>query len=182
MSEQVNNDQVNKDNDKYISISEAEQLTGIPNATLKRYMLNHSEYIQFRKKGREYRLKITELDKLKLIRKLYNEGLKREDVNERLEAEGIPVTITLDEYENKSLISVNEEIAELKKLLNMQMQFNQHLLKEVQELKQIVNRKEAEMIQELRNSMQEVKQETLKALEEASASKEKGWFSRLFKR
>jgi Fic family protein len=52
MSGQINNDQVNKDNDKYISISEAEKLTGIPNATLKRYMLNHSEFIQFRKKGR----------------------------------------------------------------------------------------------------------------------------------
>lgn len=182
VNDQVNN-QVNDQVNKYISISESEQLTGIPNATLKRYILNHSEFIQFKKQGREYRIKVTELEKLKLIRKLYNEGLKREDVNERLEAEGIPVTITLDEAEEKGLISVNEEIAEMKKLLNMQMQFNQHLLKEVQELKRIVNRKEVEMIQELRNSMQEAKQETLKALEEASTSKEKrSWFSKLFKR
>jgi hypothetical protein len=180
MNDQMNNGQIS---DKYISISEAEELTGIPNATLKRYMLNHSEFIQFKKQGREYRIKITELEKLKLIRKFYNEGLKKEAVNERLVTEGIPVTITLNESEDKSLVSVNEELAELKNMLKMQMEFNLHLLQELHELKQMVNRKEAEMIQELRNSMKQAKDEAIKTLQKAAASKEKrSWFNRLFKR
>lgn len=173
----------NQISDEYISISKAEELTGIPNATLKRYVLNHSEFIQFKKQGREYRIKVTELEKLKLIRKLYNEGLKKEAVHERLVAEGIPVTIIVNESEDKSLVFVNEELTELKNMLKMQMEFNQHLLQELHELKQMVNRKEAEMIQELRNSMKQAKDEAMKVLQEAATSKEKrSWFNKLFKR
>ena len=167
---------------KFIGVPEASEYTNIPPETLKRYLLNHESFLNFKKEGRRYKIAVESLEILKKIREWYSEGLMKEDVNERLSEEGVPITITVHESEEKRLVSVNEELEEMKNMLKTQMQFNQYLLKEVQELKQIVNRREAAMIQELRNSMQKAKEETLKALEEVAASKKGSWFSRWFKR
>jgi len=186
MNKQVN--EASHDNDKkavYMGITEAEALTGIPNATLKRYILNHPQFIHFKKRGREYRIRITEIEKLKIIRKLYNDGHRMDVVNEKLEAEGLPITITSNSEEGLNMISVNEEVAELKTMLALQNQLLQQvvlkldvvekervererlLLQELQEsnhlykqnigeLKQLLNRHESERISELRLGMEEV--------------------------
>jgi hypothetical protein len=186
MDKQVN--EASHDDDKralYMGITEAEALTGIPNATLKRYILNHPQFIHFKKMGREYRIRITEIEKLKIIRKLYNEGHKMDVVNEKLGAEGLPITITSNSEEGLNMISVNEEVAELKTMLALQNQLLQQvvlklddvekervererlLLQEIQEsnqlyqqnigeVKQLLNRHESERVSELRLSMEEV--------------------------
>jgi hypothetical protein len=183
MDKQVN--EASHDDSEYMGITEAEALTGIPNATLKRYILNHAQFIHFKKMGREYRISITEIEKLKIIRKMYNEGHKMDVVNEKLEAEGLPITITSNSEEGLNLISVNEEVAELKTVLALQNQLLQQvvlklddvekervererlLLQEIQEsnqlyqqnigeVKQLLNRHESERVSELRLRMEEV--------------------------
>ncbi len=206
MDKRVNDDYKNVE---YIGITEAETLTGIPNATLKRYILNHPQFIHFKKMGREYRIRITEIEKLKVIRKLYNEGHKMEVVNEKLEAEGLPVTITSNSEEGLNLISVNEEVAELKNMLTLQNQLLQQvvlklddvekervererlLLQEIQEsnqlykqnigeVKQLLNRHESERVSELRLSMEEVSATVEVLKEEVEAERKKGFFQKLF--
>lgn len=132
---------------KFIGVHEASEYTNIPSETLKRYLLNHEPFLNFKKEGRRYKIAVESLEILKKIREWYSEGLMKEDVNERLSEEGVPVTITVHESEEKRLVSVNEELEEMKNMLKTQMQFNQYLLKEIQELKQMVNRREADMIQ-----------------------------------
>lgn len=177
MNEQMNNDEKEPEKASFISISEAEELTGIPNATLKRYMLNHEQFIYFKKEGREYRIKVTELDKLKYIRKLYTEGLKKEAVNERLERDGVPVTITFNPEESETgLVSVNAELAEMKNMMKAQMNFNHHLLQELEEMKEATKAKDIELAeerkknQELLLKMQEGINDTNKALQEDQES------------
>ena len=183
MNKQVNGASLN--DAVYIGITEAEALTGIPNATLKRYILNHPQFIHFKKIGREYRIRITEIEKLKIIRKLYNDGHKMDVVNEKLATEGLPITITSNSEDGLNLISVNEEVAELKSMLVLQNQLLQQvvlklddvekervererlLLQELQEsnqlyqqnigeLKLLLNRHESERVSNLRVSMEEV--------------------------
>ena len=183
MNKQVND--ASQNDSLYLSITEAEVLTGIPNATLKRYILNHPQFIHFKKMGREYRIRSTEIEKLRIIRKLYNDGHKMDAVNEKLEAEGLPVTITSNSEEGLNLISVNEEVAELKTMLALQNQLlqqivlklndvekervererlllqeiqvsNQHYQQNIGEVKQLLNRRESERVSELRLNMEEV--------------------------
>ena len=49
-------------------------------------------------------------------------------VNEKLEAEGLPITITSNSEEGLNLISVNEEVAELKTMLALQNQLLQQVV------------------------------------------------------
>ncbi|WP_077624414.1 MerR family transcriptional regulator [Sediminibacillus massiliensis] len=199
MSKQMDGQAEEKDrnNTNYVSISEASEWTKIPNATLKRYILNHEHIINFKKHGREYRVRVSDLEKLKLIRKLYSEGLKKEAVNERLESEGLPVTITLpsgNEGRN-GLISVNQELHELKNnfksYMQLQEQKRQEEMRLIQEkfsqleqdnleLKRIINERDVRMIDHMNKSMEETK----KSYEEAAAAKgqQKGFWKRLFQR
>ncbi|MCJ7992534.1 hypothetical protein MUB15_30635 [Priestia sp. OVS21] len=108
-------------------------------------------------------------------------------------SDGLPITITVKNQEEKGSISINDELSEIRKMLQQQeqqmtqqMQFNQKLVEELQkvsqtnqELKQMINRKDAELIGELRKGLSESK----RMIEEASASaeleKKKTWWEKL---
>ena len=155
--------------------------------------INHEQFLNFKKEGRRYKISIESLDLLKKIRELYSEGLLKEDVNDNLASDGLPITITVKNQEEKGSISINEELSEIRKMLQQQeqqmtqqMQFNQKLVEELQkvsqtnqELKQMINRKDAELIGELRKGLSESK----RMIEEASASaeleKKKTWWEKL---
>lgn len=177
----------------FIGVPEASEYTNIPPETLKRYLINHEQFLNFKKEGRRYKISVESLDLLKKIRELYSEGLLKEDVNDHLASDGLPITITLKNQENKGSISINDELSDIKKMLHQQeeqmkqqMQFNQKLVEELQkvnhtnqELKQMVNRKDNELIGELRKGLLESK----RMIEEASASaeleKKKTWWEKL---
>lgn len=174
MNEQMNEEDRKIKQPQYISISEAESLTNIPNATLKRYILNHPNFINYIKAGREYRINLNDIDTLKRIRKLYNEGLKKDVVNTRLEESGVPVTITIDseDAEGFEVVSVNEELTEIKEMMKwLAKKFEEDkqeiLLKaeedkrtltaEITELKQLLNRRNADEVANLRKSLEDKK-------------------------
>jgi hypothetical protein len=183
----------NSESANFIGVPEASEYTNIPPETLKRYLINHEQFLNFKKEGRRYKISIESLDLLKKIRELYSEGLLKEDVNDNLASDGLPITITVKNQDEKGSISINDELSEIRKMLQQQeqqmtqqMQFNQKLVEELQkvsqtnqELKQMINRKDAELIGELRKGLSESK----RMIEEASASaeleKKKTWWEKL---
>jgi len=152
------------------------------------------------------------VETLKTIRNLYSEGHKREAVDEYLRGSGVPVTITVDSEDGgKSLVHINEEVAELKNMLALQNQLLQKvilklddvekervererlLLQEIQEsnqlhqqeigeVKQLLNRHESERVSELRLSMEEVSVSVEVLKEELEEERKKGFFQKLFGR
>src|SRR3954463_14990640 len=138
---------------QYLTMKELkEMLPEIPENSLKRYLQEHQEYLNFKKEHNRYIVHISEIETITLIRKLYADGLKREEVNAKLEESGIPMTITFDADENQSLVSVNHELTDMKKLVSFLVQQNEqsrlqqnkvkeqnkHLIHEVQELKDTI--------------------------------------------
>ena len=137
----------------YLTMKELkEALPEIPENSLKRYIQEHQEYLDFKKEHNRYKVHVSEIEKLTIIRQLYSAGLKKEEVNDKLEASGIPVTITYNVDESKSLVSVNHELTDMKKLVSFLVQQNEqsrlqqnkvkeqnkHLIHEVQELKDTI--------------------------------------------
>lgn len=178
------------------------ELVEIPENSCKRYLQEHEQFLNYRKVHNRFQIHVSAVDTLKTIRRLYGEGMRKEGVDEYLNSSGVPVTITVDSEEGKDLISVNQELQEMKKMMEMQVQFNQRIAQqmeadkkemkeafqqEIQELKTIINRQESEKITQLRVSMDESKQAVEKATataealaESLEAEKNKGFFSRLF--
>jgi Xaa-Pro aminopeptidase len=186
-----------------------EALPEIPENSLKRYLQEHQEYLNFKKEHNRYIVHISEIDKLTLIRKLYADGLKREEVNAKLEESGIPITITYDANENESLVSVNHELTDMKKLVSFLVQqneqsrfqqnkikeLNQHLMNEVQELRNMIEEIREVQIIEYEREHEKVASilasllATQKTIEEVAISvhmKKDRWFwqpvQRLFKK
>lgn len=138
---------------QYLSIKELkETLPEIPENSLKRYLQEHQEYLDFKKEHNRYMVHATDIEKLRLIRQLYSDGLKKEEVNVKLDESGIPITITFDPDESRSLVSVNNELMDMKKLVSFLVQQNeqsrlqqnkvkeqnQQLIQEIQEMKQLI--------------------------------------------
>lgn len=129
-----------------------EALPEIPENSLKRYLQEHQEYLNFKKEHNRYMIHVSEIEKLKLIRQYYSQGFKREEVNAKLEESGFHVTITMDPDKSTLLPSVNSELADMKKLVSFLVQQNEQnrmqqnkikdqnkqLIHEVQELTQII--------------------------------------------
>jgi adenine-specific DNA glycosylase len=175
----------------YLTMKELKDaLPEIPENSLKRYIQEHQEYLDFKKEHNRYKVHVSEIEKLTLIRQLYGTGLKKEEVNEKLEESGLPITITYNADESKSLVSVNNELMDMKKLVsflvqqneqsrlrqNVVKEQNQHLIKEVQGLKDTIeeirltlengNERETEIVGSLRDSLLA----TQKSIEEVAGS------------
>lgn len=138
---------------QYLTMKELkEALSEIPENSLKRYLQEHEEFLDFKKEHNRYKIHVSELEKLKQIRQYYASGLKKEEVSAKLEESGTPITITYDANEDRSLVSVNNELANMKKLVSFLVQQNeqsrlqqnkvreqnQQLIHEVQELRQTI--------------------------------------------
>lgn len=184
--------------EQYLSLSQLVELTGIPESSCKRYLNEHSEYMDFKTVHNRYRINVSAVETLKIVRRLYGEGHRKEEIDDYLQGSDIPVTITVDNTEKGTdLISINQEISEMKKMLNLQAQFNQklvtdnqELMTEIQNVKTMLNNQESEKILQLRESLEvekaareEVEKKAREVYEkeaEKEASIKKGFFSRLF--
>ena len=186
----------------FLSIKELkEALPEIPENSLKRYLLEHQEYLDVRKEHNRYKVHASDIEKLKLIRQFYSEGLKKEEVNAKLDEAGIPIVITLDSNEDQSLVSVNQELTDMKKLVSFLVQQNeqsriqqnkvkeqnQQLIHEVQEMKQLIEemREEQERKHESERALlRESILATQKTMEQVASSVEakKGRWKRLWNR
>lgn len=152
----------------HFTLREMVELVNIPENSLKRYMQEHEEFILFDKEHNRFRIHASAVEPLKLIRRLYGDGLKKEEVHQRLIDSGEPVTIVVSsEDKDVDLVNLNEELTEMKRLLQEQMDFNQQQMKfnaafveEFQSLKKMVNQNESKLIGDLRESLEYSKTET----------------------
>ncbi|WP_369355890.1 hypothetical protein [Lysinibacillus capsici] len=193
--------------ENYLTLKQLIEVVDIPENSCKRYLQEHEDFLNYKKVHNRYMIHVSAVETLKIIRKLYGEGLKKEAVDEHLRGAGVPVTITMDSEDSTALVSVNEELQELKKMMQLQMEFNQRLVqqmesdkqemqekfnKEIEGLKTLLNRHESEKVEQLRLSMsksvEEITEASKKAVEDMEAKfeakieeeKNRGFFSRLF--
>ncbi|MFD0051499.1 hypothetical protein ACFVHQ_19635 [Actinomycetes bacterium NPDC127524] len=161
----------------YLTMKELKDLLpDIPENNLKRYLMEHKQFLDFKKEHNRYRVHVSEVEKIKLIGKFYSEGLKKEEVNAKLEESGLHVTINHDAEKNKSLVSVNQEMSDMKKLIsflvqqNEQARLNQNkiksqnkdLLSEIQEMKEVI-----EEFRETQEAERQAQAETFSSLRES---------------
>jgi hypothetical protein len=134
-----------------------EALPEIPENSLKRYLYEHKEYLNFKKEHNRFLIHVSEIEKLKLIRQYYSEGLKKEEVNAKLDESGFPVTITIDRDENTSLFSINDELMDMKKLVSFLVQQNEQSRMHQSKIKE-QNKELLEEMYEMRNTLEEMRE------------------------
>lgn len=141
---------------QYLTMKELkETLSEIPENSLKRYLLEHEEFLDFKKEHNRYKIHVSEIEKLKRIRQYYAAGLKKEEVCAKLEESGIPVTITYDANEDQSLISINNELTNMKKLVSFLVQQNEQSRLQQNKVKE-QNQQLIHDVQELRQTFEEI--------------------------
>jgi hypothetical protein len=143
---------------QYLTMKELKEvIPEIPENSLKRYLQEHQEYLDFKKEHNRYSVHVSGIETLSLIRKLYADGLKKEEVNSKLEESGVPMTITFDANENQSLISVNHELTDMKKLVSFLVQQNEQSRLQQNKIKE-QNQELIHEVQELRDTIEEIKE------------------------
>ncbi len=183
---------------QYLTIKELkEALPEIPENSLKRYLQEHEEYLNFKKDHNRYKIHVSEIEKLKMIRQYYSDGLKKEEVNIKLEESGFPITITIDHDNNTSLVSINSELTDMKKLISFLVQQNeqtriqsnkikdqnQQLIHEVNQLREMLQNevtREAKTVAFLSESLIATQKTVEEVVSSVEVEKSRGFWKKLF--
>lgn len=160
------------------TVIEVEKQTGIPNATIRRYIRNHSHHLNVRKKGKSYSIASESITTMLNIRQLYNDGKNLEQVEETLIQTGKPMTITVTTDDKQITINVGEALQDMKTIINEQNKIIQSLVEQIQKHQEYINNKLEERDQKLMATIKE-NQETKQQI--ASNQEKINWISRLFK-
>lgn len=166
-------------NDKWLYVTDVEKETGIPSATIRRYIRNHGHHLQLKKRGKVYMVASESLSVIKNIRDLYDQGKRLEDIEDALRSMNIPMTITVTHDEREMTVNASEVLVQLQKDMEEQKEFNQSLLEIIQKQQEYINTKLEERDQKLLQSIREI-QEAKKEIA-VSHEKKKGFFSKFFK-
>lgn len=167
---------------KWFSVLEVEKQTGIPNQTIRRYINNHGVYLNPKKQGKGYYLSDESIKVIQEIRKLYEEGMTAQLVNDTLLEKNIPMTIIVNEGEEKVSVQVSQALRDLKKSMDErvdeQNEIIRSLVEQIKKQQEYIDNKLEERDQKLITAIrenQEAKQQT------AISQEKKSWVSRLFK-
>ncbi|MBS4218710.1 DUF3967 domain-containing protein [Bacillus sp. FJAT-49711] len=162
-------------NDKWLYVTDVEKQTGIPSATIRRYIRNHGHHLQLKKRGKIYLVASESLSFIKNIRDLYDQGKRLEDIEDALRSMNIPMT----HDEREMTVNASEVLVQLQKDMEEQKKFNQSLLETIQKQQEYINTKLEERDQKLLQSIREI-QEAKREIA-VSHEKKKGFFSKFFK-
>lgn len=165
---------------EWFSVLDIEKQTGIPNQTLRRYINNHGHHLNVKKQGKAYYLADESIKVIQEIRKLYEEGMTAQQVNDTLVERAIPMTITISDGEQKISVHVGEALQDLKESINEQNKVIRSLVEQVQKQQEYIDTKLEDRDRRLIESLREM-QETKKGIASAQEEKKKGFFARLFK-
>lgn len=163
---------------KWLSVIEIEKETGIPNATIRRYIRTHGHHLQIKKRGKSYFVASESLSVIKKIRELYDNGKQSEDVEETLTKMNVPVTITMNDNDRVVTVNAAEVLAQLQKDMNEQKKFNRSLLEIIHKQQEYISTKLEERDQRLIESIREM--QAAKKEIASTHEKKKGFFSKLF--
>lgn len=176
--------------DDWLTVTDIEKKTGIPDATVRRYIRNHGHNFKIKKKGKSYLVASDSVELMKTIREWYAEGKQAEQVEDKLSKSGIPMTITVTDDEQNVTVQVteylqqqNEAMQDMRKnMAEMNEKYN--ALMEAFKLQQeYIDRKlearDQKLIEALRENLETKKQ--IASSEQENTEKKKGFFSRFFK-
>lgn len=164
---------------QWFSVAEVESQTGIPNQTIRRYINNHGVYLNPKKRGKGYFLSEESVKVIQEIRKLYDEGMTAQLVNDTLQERNIPMVITVSEGEQTMNIQVGEALSSMKKSIDEQNEVIRSLAEQMKKQQEYIDNRLEERDQRLISAIRESQD----ARREIAAEKEekKSWIARLFK-
>jgi DNA-binding transcriptional MerR regulator len=120
---------------EWLTVTQLEQETGIPTATIRRYIRQHGFYLLMKRKHKSYLIARESIETLLRIRDMYGRGMNVEQVNESLIATGATMTITVNDEDGETSIQVGEALSELKQSMIEQMSL---MAEEIYKLRQEV--------------------------------------------
>ena len=160
------------DTEKWLPVIEVEKQTGIPDATIRRYIRNHGHHLQIKKRGKSYLIANESLSVIKKIRELYDKGKQSEGVEETLSQMNMPMTITMTDDEKEVTVNTGQVLIQLQKDMNEQKKFNQLLLERLDQQQEYIDNKLEERNQELTKSLRTL----LEVKKQIAASAQKKWW------
>lgn len=174
---------------EYLPIAEIAELADIPNSTCRRYLADFEAFFIVKGGSRVKRYEVAAVDVLKRIKQLYDDGMGTTEIHNVLVNE-FPLVIDGEKERTEEAaahvpgLATSEDIAEIKQALEQQKQFNEQLVKKLDEqnqyIKESLERRDRQLMESLRATLEERKQA---ALQEAAAEEErkaKGFWARLF--
>lgn len=173
---------------EWFSVTEASEKVNVPVETIRRYIRLHSVHLRVKKLGKKYFIHESSLTVIEQIRALYDKGKNTDEVEEALSASGIPLTITMKNDDDEAMtVYVVDELQEIKQALKQQKQFNETLLKRLDQqqeyIKQSLERRDRQLMESLRattEAKKEIEQSQLESAPTISRKKKKGFFVKWF--
>lgn len=182
---------------KYLPVSELEKHTGISNSTIRRYLGDFEDFFIVKGGSRVKKYEATAVEILQRIKSLYDNGMDTNEIHNILVNE-FPLVMNGNEHDNKAetptvptlatseeVEKIGEDIADIKKALEEQKQFIRALLQANQALLQKMDQDrgffeqrfeelkyDRELVNSLRESLQQRKLEVATAKEEVVTTNE----------
>lgn len=166
---------------QWFSVVEVESQTGIPNQTIRRYINNHGVYLNPKKRGKGYFLSEESVKVIQEIRKLYDEGMTAQLVNDTLQERNIPMVITVSEGEQTMNIQVGEALSSMKKSIDEQNEVIRSLAEQMKKQQEYIDERLEQRDQRLIAAIRE-SQEVRREIAAEKEKKKKNWFTHFFKK
>lgn len=106
-------------NGKDFTLKQLIKIVEMPENSCKRYLQVHQQFLKYEKRNNRYMIHQSAIKPLKIIRKLYGEGLKKEAVDEYLVDAGFPVTTDFEEVTELALLK--EELHKMMHLMSQRI-------------------------------------------------------------
>lgn len=158
--------------EKWHSVSQLNNETGVPETTIRRYLNNFSEYFRAERIGRGMKYHPDSVAILKRIYSLYNDDYETPEIQRLLDMEFAINVEDQEETETTTqppVVSLEREFEEFKQ---QQQEFNKQLLKQLQEQQNYINNSIESRDQKLMQALNEIR-ETKKQI---ATTEEKRWW------
>lgn len=170
---------------EYLTISELEEKTGIPNSTCRRYLSTFEAFFLTKGGNRLKKYEERAVDVLLRIKQLYEDGGSKDEIHKAL-LNDFPLVVSGDKEDGEEqqtsivpTLATGEDIESIKIALQQQEKFNEELLKRLDQQAEYIKKSLESRDQALLTAIRESQQAKIEA---TPTKEEKGFFSRLFKR
>jgi len=144
----------------WLKLSETVEKTGVPYATVNRYVKNHAKHLKLKKEHNIYYIHTDSLAVLEQIRNLYKDGNNEKQVDRELSATGIPITLDVMENEvttlEKTMRNLHENLLSLHEKSEKQEQFNAELLQQLKKQQKYIDERLEERDKNLIIALREI--------------------------
>lgn len=174
--------------EKWYSVAELAEETGIPEPSLRRYLARFSIYVVSKGGKRAKKYDPTTIELLNRVKSLYDAGYETEGIKKLIKNE-FPVIMSDKENEkteenpNLPALATAEDVAEIKQALAEQKEFNKLLIQRLTEqerfIRETLESRDQLLLEKLSTKEEEQEKEEIQILTE---EKPRGFFKRLFKK